>query len=89
MAKHNTKKTNTVNPTADHHLLTKTVTIQEIQLHLKKKKNKAPGEDNVDTILIKQAAATYLQHLGQLFSTCLITGHFPSPWKVAVVTMIH
>ena len=89
MTKHNTKETNTANPITEHHPLTKPVTIQEIQLHLKKMKNKAPGEDNVDTILIKQAPTAYLQHLGQLFSTCIITGHFPSPWKIAVVTMIH
>ncbi|KAG7473121.1 hypothetical protein JOB18_002640 [Solea senegalensis] len=86
IAKHDT---NTANFTTEHQLLTKPVIIQEIQLHLKKMKNKASGEDNVDTTLIKQAPATYFQHLGQLFSTCPSTGHFPSPWKVAVVIMIH
>lgn len=79
---HKTSQTNATNPIAEHHHLTEPVTIHEIQLHLKKMKNTAPGEDTVDTVLLKQAAITCLQHLAQLFTTCLTTGHFPSPWKL-------
>ncbi|KAM8740389.1 uncharacterized protein AB9X84_020255 [Acanthopagrus schlegelii] len=89
ITKHKSSQTNRVDPPTEHHLLTRPVTTKEIQLHLKKMKNKAPGEDTIHTILIKQAPVTYLQHLGQLYTTCLTTGHFPSPWKIALVTMIH
>ncbi len=89
ISEYNTQLTHTEHPITESHPLTNPVTTSEIQSHLKKMKNKAPGKDNIHTILIKQAPVTYLQHLGQLFTTCLTTGHFPSPWKTALVTMIH
>lgn len=67
IAEHITKETNS-NLNTENQPLIKPITIQEMQLHLKKMKNKAPGEDNVDTILKTS--------LGQLCSTCLTTGHF-------------
>lgn len=52
-------------------------------------KNKAPGEDNVDSTLIKQAPDEYLHLLSNLFPLFLTHGHFPLPWKSAVVIMSH
>lgn len=78
-----------MNDITEHHPLTKPVTTQEIKLHLEKMKYKASGEDTINTILIKQAAFTYLWHLGLLVTSCITTGHFPLPWKTALVTMIH
>lgn len=77
------------NLTAVDHPLNRSVTIEEIKSHLKKTKNKAPGEDNIDSTLIKQAPDEYLHLLSNLFTTCLMEGYFPLPWKSAVVTMIH
>ncbi|XP_064862156.1 probable RNA-directed DNA polymerase from transposon BS [Oncorhynchus nerka] len=79
----------TSNPTPVDHPLTRSASIEEIKTHLKKTKNKAPGEDNIDSTLIKQAPDEYLHLLSNLFTACLTEGYFPLPWKSAVVTMIH
>uniref|UniRef100_A0A8C8I148 Reverse transcriptase domain-containing protein n=1 Tax=Oncorhynchus tshawytscha TaxID=74940 RepID=A0A8C8I148_ONCTS len=79
----------TSNPTPVDHPLARSVSIEEIKTHLKKTKNKAPGEDNIDSTLIKQAPDEYLHLLSNLFTACHMEGYFPLPWKSAVVTMIH
>lgn len=84
----NSHSTLTLPMTPADHPLTRPVTLCEIKTHLEKTKNKAPGEDQIDNILLKQSPDEYLHLLSHLFTTCLITGHFPQPWKSAIITMI-
>jgi len=64
------------------------ITHEELDNAIKNTKNKAPGFDN-----IKKKTLTIIgQHARQRFldilNICLTYGHFPRPWKHAIVTMI-
>eukprot|EP00064_Thunnus_orientalis_P000478 superscaffoldBa00000025_g479 len=68
-------------PSPHHHSTkklqaTKLLKVPEIKAHLKKMTNNAPGEDDINTIVNKQAPETYFNLLSLLFTTCLTIRHF-------------
>ncbi|CAL8336329.1 unnamed protein product [Lota lota] len=67
----------------------KTMTSPGVKSQRGQSENKAPGEDEMDGSLIKQAPASYGSFLTTFSTTGLTTGYFPSPWKTATSTMIH
>lgn len=49
------------------------------------KGNKAPGHDDIQTILLKQLPRRGIAHLTNLYNTCLRLRYFPETWKQAIL----
>jgi hypothetical protein len=66
------------------------ITLDELLSALTQLKNKkAPGSDEINIELLKEAPLTLLIRLLDLINVCLRTGHAPEEWNIAVVTPIH
>lgn len=55
------------------------------QLH----NNKAPGEDNVKNIVVKNTSRKFIVAFTYIVNACLMTSYFPSIWKSAIVVPVH
>ena len=75
--------------TGDDNSLLHHITLDEIQEHLKKCKNKsAPGEDGLTYLILKKLPNNIMKYLQLLFNTSLKLGYFPNNWKTAIIKMI-
>lgn len=50
--------------------------------------NKAPGEDGITNMMLKNATRKCLVVLTKIFNACIINSYFPSAWKVAITVPI-
>lgn len=66
------------------------VSLTEVIRLIKKRpsKNTAPGSDNIRFSIWKKTPVLVYGHLANLFTLCLRTGIFPSPWKRASLVLI-
>jgi len=66
------------------------VSLTEVIRLIKKRpsKNTAPGPDNIRFSIWKKTPVLVYGHLANLFTLCLRTGIFPSPWKRASLVLI-
>ena len=62
----------------------------EVRVAIKRLKHgKAPGEDNITTVVLQDGGEPIIKALTQLFNRCLSDGRVPSSWKNASVVLIH
>lgn len=73
-------------PVDDNEPLIKLVRPHELTLHIRKLKvRKAPGEDRIDNILLKNLPQKAVVQLTRIFNACLRLGYYPDIWKQAKV----
>ena len=73
----------------DDSSLLQPVTLEEIELNLKKCKSKsAVGLDGISYELIKKFPNSYMLQFASFLTACMRLGHFPSNWKKAKVILI-
>jgi hypothetical protein len=62
------------------------VTMDELKFEISRlKTRKAPGDDGMSSIVIKNLPSTALQYLVEIFNACLRIGFFPSAWKIGKI----
>lgn len=69
------------------HDLTSPITFQEIDHKRKSLRNSAPGPDGISNLLIKKAPPLLVTLLSTLFTSVLLLGYSPKPWKHAHVIL--
>lgn len=63
---------------------------RELALLIKNLKNgKAPGNDEIPTIAIKNLSHMTIELLCKIMNICLTTGYYPTKWKLAKTIPIH
>lgn len=61
---------------------------QEVKLHIKSLKNKAPGYDNLSPIILKHLPKKPVLQIYYILNQCLKNQYFPLSWKKAIVIPI-
>jgi len=51
-------------------------------------RNKAPGKDKLPPKALKEAPPNLNAYLAALFNAILLTSHFPTAWKTAIISML-
>lgn len=70
-------------PTLEEHMLIKPAEIRKI---IQKLKNlKAPGEDGIQNIILKNLPRKVLVYLTYVYNGCIKARYFPTCWKTAIV----
>jgi hypothetical protein len=65
------------------------IILDELSALTQFKNKKAPGSDEINIELLKEAPLTLLIRLLDLITTCWRTGHAPEEWNIVVVTPTH
>lgn len=66
-----------------------TATTEEIQKIISKlRKNKAPGYDNINNIMMKKLPAHMLQILCNIYNACIHLKYFPKDWKHSSIILL-
>jgi hypothetical protein len=61
---------------------------EDIIQALKQTKNTAPGEDKIFYQHLRELPRTAINHLSNIYSTCLKINYFPEKWKLGITTLI-
>ena len=71
------------------YILTKEITINEIEQMIKDAPNTSPGRDGISVGIIKHLPKNYLDFLVRLFNHCIQGGKIPEEWKDGQITVIY
>ncbi len=80
-----TENLNTLN---NNNFFTRPITIQEVKRHIRKTKNKAPGQSRIIKAVIEQCPDRVIHMLVNIYNTAFASGYFPNIFKRAVISFI-
>ena len=78
---------NTIPENLPEHDLTTPITFQEVDRKRRQLKNTAPGPDGISNLLLKKAPPLLVNLLTTLYTSVLLLGYSPKPWKHAHVIL--
>lgn len=64
------------------------ITTAEVKLAIQHTKNRAPGNDGVYAIFLKEASPALIENITSLYNHCYKTGYHPRAWKQGKICMI-